>query len=314
MKKLYRCFTVVLMLIGMIVLAQGKIYADQKSDDETVRTCIRVFCEKMYGSMLADSTTSFSKEDFLSIDGYLTAKVFEAKRAYEQIDVPGGFTMVEISDVIIKEQTQTREGYDRVTARIKCNYISGGDPSYWGSDFQFTLGMVRQQLTVLDVRALEGDEFLNVSESLYLWKDECSYAGEDWEYEAVDRILANKMFDVRDMIDITEIEPEPEDPNLRNNHDSASNRTTYSYSAANAGTYAYTTSTNPYDPENYIFCVAYDSNGNEKDCTNFVSQCVWAGYGGTSGYTLPATPTYNNATITALRTAILDVALCFYCN
>lgn len=55
--------------------------------------------------------------------------------------------------------------------------------------------------------------------------------------------------------------------------------------------------------ENYIFKRA------SLDCTNFVSQCVWAGYGGTSGYSISVIgydATSSNSTAVALRQRVAD--------
>jgi hypothetical protein len=304
MKNVYKLLAMFILTASIFMMNNTSVYADSKIDEASLKTCIELFCEKMYGSMLADSTTSFTKDDFLSVEGYLTAKIFEAKRDYELIDVPGGFTHVKITDVIVKSTHQDNKENVDVTARIKCNYISGDAPSYWGNDYQFTVRAEGDSLSVVDVKALEGDEFLNVRDSLHLWQKECSYAGEDWEYEAIDRILNNKKFDIESLVSIDEIEPEPEVPSIRESSMASKTSTTISYDASKAATYAYTTSDEPYDEENYIFCVAYNENNNQMDCTNFVSQCVWAGYGGTTGYSLPSEPTYYNSTLTALRNRV----------
>ncbi|MCI9426971.1 MAG: hypothetical protein HFI81_04350 [Eubacterium sp.] len=50
--------------------------------------------------------------------------------------------------------------------------------------------------------------------------------------------------------------------------------------------------------QDYIFKRA------SEDCTNFVSQCVWAGYGRTAGVTIPTTPTVNDRTHIALKNRV----------
>lgn len=293
MRKICKAITFLLMAIGMLTLVRVNAYAAQKVDEKTAKECIEEFCEKMYGSMLADSTTSFSKSEFLSIDGYLTAKVFEAKRDYALIDVPGGVTSVSIEKVVIDSITES-DANTTVQALVCSEYTTKQGKSEWGNRYVFTLGIDLDEYAVLDVKALEGDEFLNVKNALPLWKTECGYAGEDWEYEAVDRILNSKKVDLRDLIEITEIEPEPEPP-----ASNGTKSTTVSYSKAKATSYAYTTAGTNYNPENYIFCAVSGA-----DCTNFVSQCVWAGYEGAAGYALPTTPTYTNSAIRALRTRV----------
>lgn len=54
----------------------------------------------------------------------------------------------------------------------------------------------------------------------------------------------------------------------------SSNSIWYNYYAAAAYADAFAESENP------EFYIAIDSKGNNQDCTNYVSQCVWAGYGG----------------------------------
>ena len=188
--------------------------------------------------------STISKDDFLTVDGYLTAKVFEAKRDYEQIDVPGGFTYVKITDVIIKGMEQEKKGDICVTARIKCDYVSGDEASYWGNDYQFTVRVEGESLSVVDVKALEGDEFLNIRDSLPLWQEKCSYAGEDWEYEAIDLILDNKKFDVKDLVQIDKIEPEPEAPDRVVNSEEGTKSITVSYNTYTHSVFFHTSGTN----------------------------------------------------------------------
>ncbi len=244
MKNTYKLIVVFILTVGIFGMSASRAHAELKADNASLKTCIQLFCEKMYGSMLADSSTSFSKDDFLTVDGYLTAKVFEAKRDYEQIDVPGGFTYVKITDVIIKGMEQEKKGDICVTARIKCDYVSGDEASYWGNDYQFTVRVEGESLSVVDVKALEGDEFLNIRDSLPLWQEKCSYAGEDWEYEAIDLILDNKKFDVKDLVQIDKIEPEPEAPDRVVNSEEGTKSITVSYNTYTHSVFFHTSGTN----------------------------------------------------------------------
>lgn len=85
--------------------------------------------------------------------------------------------------------------------------------------------------------------------------------------------------------------------NREGESEEVSTRTSVSYNKAKAAEYgiAYGGVTT-----NYIFKRA------NPDCTNFVSQCVWAGYGGISNYHLPASPTQYNTTITILRDRVTN--------
>jgi hypothetical protein len=101
--------------------------------------------------------------------------------------------------------------------------------------------------------------------------------------------------DLDELVDIQEIEKEPIPSGKE---EKGAKSVTVSYNKTAAAQYAYTTAPSSYDP-NYIFCSVPGA-----DCTNFVSQCVWAGYGGTSGYILPVTPSNTDAVITALRNRV----------
>ena len=148
---------------------------------------------------------------------------------------------------------------------------------------------------VNDVIAFDEGWFEANRRCIASWKELCKDFGDEWEFEAINRIVNSKKVDLDELIDIQEFEPEPEPPQRKSLANMSS--TTVSYNSSAAATYAYITAPYSYDP-NYIFRAV------TKDCTNFVSQCVWAGYGGTSGYALPSTPSQNYYAIVALRNRV----------
>ena len=182
---------------------------------------------------------------------------------------------------------------------VACRYTyDATENDEWCNNYLFTLSKDSGKYKVIDVCALEGDWFLVAKDSIPAWKEYCQYAGDEWEFEAVDLMMEAKKVDYRDCINITESEDDnPAFPDLTTCL-LRGLTTTVSYNKASAAAYGIKTSSSAYYPDNYIFCPS------SPDCTNFVSQCVWAGYGGTAGYSLPDTPTSGNTDITALRNRV----------
>jgi hypothetical protein len=295
MTRIIKSYVVALLSLVILVMMSTGVNAAPNIDKERLEKSILEYTKKIYNSMLADSDTCFTKNDYPTIDSYLVAKTIEAFRDYYLIDYPEGITNIVIDGVRLEEDTITFEGADlNVNVLVDSTYCYNNHSTKWGNRYRFTVDVSQEQYVVKDIIALEGDHFLNNKEAIPNWRGQCKIE-DGWEYEAIDYIVDSKKVDLDELVDIQEIEKEPIPSGKE---EKGAKSVTVSYNKTAAAQYAYTTAPSSYDP-NYIFCSVPGA-----DCTNFVSQCVWAGYGGTSGYILPVTPSNTDAVITALRNRV----------
>ncbi len=97
------------------------------------------------------------------------------------------------------------------------------------------------------------------------------------------------------------IKPKNKTNTIENNSIVSPSSVTVSYGASEAGHYGFWFGDHY---QNYIFKRA------TLDCTNFVSQCIWNGYGGSSGYNIEVigydSSYYYNSTVQALRQRVAN--------
>lgn len=276
---------VVAIILGIVICLSFAPTHVSTAANNNIHSFLESYFIDFYKTLEADSSKTFESNDFISTNGYIIAKSLVNKRETYNI-LLGGIKNVDVTEVILNDITNYT---DRIEAMVYVKYsYFYGDCSKENQDSAGTLYRVTLQnqngkYTVIDIdsNAIETQmvkDSLNVSKARNI----------SGNFEAVDSYFDGQMDNAQSLLKpatyaepIQEVEKQSITPFAA-----------VSYDQSAARTYAYTLG-DKY--ENYIFKRA------SLDCTNFVSQAVWAGYGGTSGYTIPTTPSASNSTCVALK-------------
>lgn len=274
----------VLMLPGSIVNAAG---INSENSNVELEQVINDYFERFYSALLMDSTENFSKDEFSSINGYIIAQnVISTRETYKKL--LGGICSVHLDEVVVDDLTEKN---DVLEAMVYVKYTYAYDDA--SEENQCTTG------DLLKVTISNNNEYIvqdidSTSVEVQMVKDSINNtmtvsARNSYDcYDAVDNYFEEIQSNADSLTeDIAYAEPivEPEDDVLPLS-------TSVSYNAQTARDYGFRLGDHY---ENYIF------NRASLDCTNFVSQCVWAGYGGTNGYSIPYSPSSTNSTCVKLK-------------
>lgn len=296
MKRITKTLLVAVSSFMMIVFSFASAYAVPDVDTEQIKNCILTYFKPIYNSLLADSATNFTKDDYPTVESYLVAKSIESKRDWYLIDYDGGITNVNIKYVkLIDDTIKVSDKEIAVDGVIDYIYCFSNYETESAEKYHFVISTEGDEYKVKDVVAFDEGLFQANRKCIPYWEEICKEYGDEWEYEAINRIVDSKKIDLDEMIDIQEVEPEPEPIQSRALENNLT--ATVPYDSSAAATYAYKTAPYDYDP-NYIFCSV------DLNCTNFVGRCVWAGYGGTAGYTLPSSSSQYDNNIIALMNRV----------
>lgn len=239
--------------------------------------------------VLLDDSRNFTHEDFASTNGYIIGKELMAMR-YEANVLYGGMAKAEFEEVSI-EDISAIEGGIEVMAYVKFSYSYGMDPDDIfdeGDLFRILMVLEGDSYRVLDLDS--NSEYPTMAKETLAVRNtsdiENNYAAVDRYYEEQDR-NADRMLEWNADDFAEPVEEEEE----------ISPRAGISFNARKAKFWGYKLGK---ESENYIFKRA------SQDCTNFVSQCIWAGYGGADGYTIPRSPSPTNTTCIALKNRVKE--------
>ncbi len=297
MKRWIKVMIVVALVMSMQVNA---VYAD--TNKSGIEECVEDYVTQLVMMQEHNSKATADPEDYESIEGYIIAKAFVNKRdCYSYISAEGIHDL-SIEDIEISKIDKIKDHYD-VAVVVSYRYLFNGDVECKAACL-YRVKVVRDGVgfRCADIYTRDDDNVYFVTDGLEYrgiveYDDQLEYV-DDYFDDLYEVMYSQPRQNVNEHFRIAEEEPEEEQELLIDGSliDSV-NSTTVSYYGSKAATYG-----EKYGgvTQNYIF------RRTNLDCTNFVSQCVWAGYGGTNGYTLPTTPTHNNATITALRNRVAN--------
>ena len=240
-------------------------------------------------NVLLDDTRNFTHEDFDSTNGYIIGKELMSMR-YEANVLYGGMANAKFEGVSIEDILAIEDGIE-VMAYVEFSYSYGMDPDdifEEGNLFRILMALEEDSYRVLDLDS-NSDYSTMAKETLAVWNTsdiEKNYAAVDTYYEEQDRNADSMLeWNTDDFAEPVEEEEE------------ISPRAGISFNARKAKFWGYKLGK---EEENYIFKRA------SQDCTNFVSQCIWAGYGGADGYTIPRGPDPTNPTCIALKKRVKE--------
>jgi hypothetical protein len=223
-----------------------------------------------------------------------------------------GINDVVISQFTIKEVTHY-EDYTEVIVYVAVRYNFDGEDSGRGGLYRVKL--IDNEVSVIDATAIEAqmikDTLLiekskqmssNVRNSRDVVLSDIELLDEIFEEKTESLAAAYELFletknssNMQQNIDVSD-----SDDVLEVASSTSTASTSVSFSASDARYYGFWFGDHY---ENYIF------NRASLDCTNFVSQCIWSGYGGTLGYSITdigSLATANNATAIALRARVVS--------
>jgi len=258
--------------------------------EEAVQNVLEDFFEDFLDTILADSSRDYSNDDFATINGYIAAKYLVAKREGNKI-LLDGIQAVSLEEVVLEELLEKDDSLE-ATAYVKYEYSWGSgsqeDTCGAGSLYQVTLAKSNEGYKVLDLDDIENDEVQMAKDSICISAQNSKdiYQRAD---EYFDKIQQNAKDMTETVVDSKAIETEIA---AENEALCAPAKINVSYDTSKARNWRYK-SGDQY--ENYIF------KRTAEHYTNFVSPCVWAGYGEADGYNILNSPFINAAVCTALK-------------
>lgn len=294
----------ILVSVDLPRIAHAEMIAVNGSEQEEVCNYLNSYFAEFLDTIQADSEKDYTSEDFSSINGYIVAKHLVTKRESIKI-LLGGIEKVNFGEVMLEDLSLIGDKMEAM-AYVKYSYTYAGDPEecFVGALYRVALAKTQEGYCVLDLdchdieiilakEVILGDSDLrNEIESDASAVSAYSLSDTDaaLDYAVADAYFAqleqNAVSLSQDDISFAEPEEEEEEEEI------STLSTSVPYYKKRARNWGY--KLGKYK-QNYVFKRA------TLDCTNFVSQCVWAGYGGTSGYTIPSEPSLNNATCVALK-------------
>lgn len=283
-KRIALCFVVILCFSFMPV---SNVFATNNIKEnvaEKVQNELEQYFVDFFNTLLTDSEKDFSSTDFSSTNGYIIAKkLVSTRQTYNKL--LGGIKSVKVEEVVVNDLT-TKNDYMEAMTYVKYTYAYGD----CSEENQCTTGSLMRVNLTPSKEGYKVTDMDNTDIETQLVKDALNVSGVKnikSNYNAIDNYF-DEIQDNQDSLMEVLTFSEPIDDGDQD----SSPRISVSYDASAARTYAYNLGDNY---ENYVFKRA------SLDCTNFVSQCVWAGYGGTSGYTVPTTPSTSNSTCKTLK-------------
>lgn len=274
----------ILILPGTIVNATGN---DLENKNEELEETLNDYFKKLYSALLMDSTRNFSKEEFSSVNGYIIAqKIVSTREMYKEL--LGGICDVQLDEMILDDVTQKANTLEAIVY-VKYTYAYGDasaeNQSTVGTLIKATIlnkngAYIVQDLDSNSIEVQMVKDSINTTKAVAAKSLDCVYDAVDSYFEEIQKNTESLKEDV---IYAEPVEEEDVVEPLA---------TQVSYDAQTARDYGFRLGDHS---ENYIF------NRASLDCTNFASQCVWAGYGGTSGYQIPWNPSETDSTCEKLK-------------
>jgi hypothetical protein len=246
------------------------------------------FFENYYAVLETGSLSDFDLEKLDPIS-YLIMK--EQVFQYSSYKIHyGGISDVEVSQLTVLNVTDL-ESHMEVEVYAGASYQFAGERS--GQGTIFTLKIKNRQVTEIRAESSDIDCRLAELENAKAVHGKSIFT-DDELFKIIDELFSGKSADIvasdnesaTGAVSINEMENEIEvtrsKESARDIGENVDNTflvqtISVSYDAASARSWGYWLG-DKYD--NYVF------KRSSPDCTNFVSQCIWAGYGGTSGYTI----------------------------
>lgn len=237
--------------------------------EESVQNALEDFFKDFLDTMLSDSSKDYSSDDFATINGYIAAKYLVAKREGNKI-LLDGIQAVSLEEVVLEKLLEKDDSLE-ATVYVNYEYSWGSgsqeDTCRAGSLYLVTLAKSNEGYKVLDLDDIENDEVQMAKDSICISAQNSKdiYQSAD---EYFDKIRQNAIDMTETVIDRKALEAEDEvlfaPANIK-----------VSYHTSKAKNLGYKLG-DKY--ENYIFKRAAEAY------TNFISQCIRAGYDGADGY------------------------------
>lgn len=290
-KKIISLLLALTVGVAGVEVPQTIVYAENMSDipqQETIQNVLEEYFDILLNTLLEDSSNDFTSEDFASINGYIVAKNLVATRECDKI-LLDGINMVNLKEVVIDDLTEKSDGVEAMTyVSYEYSWGSGTEEntSSVGTLYRVTLEKTGEAYTVSDLDNVDNVEIQMVKDAINIsaYSVENIYQQADAYFDTLRQNAIDLSETTFDSV-IVESDEEIVEPAT----------TSVSYNTSKARNWGYKLGD---DTQNYIFKRA------SEDCTNFASQCVWAGYGGADGYTIPSDPTVNDATCVALKNRV----------
>ena len=302
-----KCISLMLLLVILVscdlpYVANAKTNVADGSEQEEVYYYLKSYFSDLLDTIKADSEKDYTTEDFSSVKGYIVAKQLVNKRQiYKKL--LGGIEKVRLNEIILEDVSSTGDTMEAMAyVKYSFTYPEEQEECSVGTLYRVILSKTREGYCVLDLdcddietkmakEAILGNSDLrnkieSDSNSVSIYG--CSDTDLELDYSVADAYFAEAEQNTESLLqdDISYAEADEDENEISTLSTSAS------YNKTKARNWGYKLGDNK---QNYIFKRA------SLDCTNFVSQCVWAGYGGTDGYTIPSDPSVNNATCVALK-------------
>ncbi len=283
----------------------GETTEGETGQEAEVREFLEGYFLDLASAMRTDSKKDVTHEDFASVRGYAVGKWFVYERYnYETMEhgITDAKVEVDLNSLAEKKGLLDAKGHVRVRVKYLDKEYLEKDHS-WGISYEVALSKENDGYKVIDMDVVMpevedaqasalGMEAYDTEKSLVEalespnGKSEEDFQKvdahcEEWK-QILDEANQNKEIEFVEPIDANGEEIMPLSVGVSYNRTKARN---YGWKLAE-------------ETENYIFKRA------DPDCTNFISQCVWAGYGGTDGYSIPSKPSLNNEKCVALRARV----------
>lgn len=284
MKKILSIF----LAFTLCIYSLPNIIANAELPQEDVQVFLNNYFNELYQTLLEDSVNDFNSDDFNSINGYIIAKHLVATREMYK-ELMNGICNVNIREVTLEDLIEKAPGLEAMVY-VKYEYAyDDGSPENQdvvGNLFRVSLAISENSYIVTDLDTTDID-IQQVKDSLVVAKTrnlESNFDAVDSYYKQIEKNTQSLL----ELEPTSFAEPEEEKPEKVS-------RTSVSFNVDKARNWGYKLGEHE---QNYVFQrVKYD-------CTNFISQCIWAGYGGANGYNIPTSPSYSNATCVALKNRV----------
>ena len=282
----------------------------ETGQEAEVREFLEGYFLDLASAMRTDSEKDVTHEDFASVRGYSVGKWFVHERYYYDT-MEHGITDVKV-EVDLDSLSEVKGLLEaKADVHIELKYLDekyAEKDSSWGISYEVALSKENDGYKVIDLddwsaetKEAEGQalgmEAFDTEKSLVEalespnGKSEEDFQKIDAYYEEWKQIVYEDSLYKDSRNDNVEF-VEPIDAN---GEEIMPLSVGVSYNRTKARNYGWKLAE---ETENYIFKRA------SEDCTNFISQCVWAGYGGTDGYSIPSKPSLNNEKCVALRARV----------
>ena len=289
MKKSVSVILIIVLCLSLFSIPNASAAEiEPQIEEDVIQGVLEQYFTDFY-HVLLDDTRDFTHEDFASTNGYIIGKELISRR-YRANVLYNGMAEVRLEEIGIDDISVIEDGIEAMTY-VRFSYSYGMDPKDLCSEGDmFRVSMVSEGEGYKVVDLDSNSEYPTMAkESLAVNNTpdiENNYAAVDAYFEEVnrktDRITEWKADDFADLVEEEE---------------EISPRAGISFNARKEKFWGYKLGK---EHENYIFKRA------SQDCTNFVSQCIWAGYGGADGYTIPKSPNPTNPTCIALKKRVKE--------